>query len=106
MKNTSVLSAVPCNICYCLVYGTLLPRTSTHPFERIGTPLQVFSWTAPALNHAMDCVRAEDASSSQLGYEGHVPGQVRSVTVLTFFRSILSAFIQSQKVLVCLVIFQ
>ncbi|MCI4386369.1 hypothetical protein PGIGA_G00061460 [Pangasianodon gigas] len=51
-------------------------RTSTHPFERIGTPLQVFSWTAPALDHAMDCVRAEDASSTQLGYEGHVPGQV------------------------------
>ncbi|KAM9451424.1 clustered mitochondria protein homolog isoform 1-T1 [Clarias gariepinus] len=54
----------------------LKKRTSTHPFERIGTPLQVFSWTAPALDHAMDCVRAEDACSSQLGYEGQVPGQV------------------------------
>ncbi|XP_027033032.1 clustered mitochondria protein homolog isoform X2 [Tachysurus fulvidraco] len=51
-------------------------RTSTHPFERIGTPLQVFSWTAPALDHSMDCVRAEDASFSQLDYEGHMPGQV------------------------------
>ncbi|KAK3523983.1 hypothetical protein QTP70_017491 [Hemibagrus guttatus] len=51
-------------------------RTSTHPFERIGTPLQVFSWTAPALDHSMDCVRAEDVSFSQLDYEGHMPGQV------------------------------
>ncbi|KAF7697343.1 hypothetical protein HF521_005761 [Silurus meridionalis] len=51
-------------------------RISTHPFERIGTPLQVFSWTAPTLDHSMDCVRAEEASSSQLYYEGHVPGQV------------------------------
>ncbi|KAI4897571.1 hypothetical protein NFI96_020853, partial [Prochilodus magdalenae] len=52
-------------------------RTSTHPFERIATPFQVFSWTAPALDHAMDCVRAEDTSSSHLGYEDHVPGQIR-----------------------------
>lgn len=38
--------------------------------------MQVFSWTAPALDHSMDCVRAEDASFSQLDYEGHMPGQV------------------------------
>uniref|UniRef100_A0A8B9J6L3 Clustered mitochondria protein homolog n=1 Tax=Astyanax mexicanus TaxID=7994 RepID=A0A8B9J6L3_ASTMX len=55
----------------------LKKRTSTHPFERISTPFQLFSWTAPALDHAMDCVRAEDASSSRLGYEEHVPGQIR-----------------------------
>ncbi|XP_051959972.1 clustered mitochondria protein homolog [Xyrauchen texanus] len=51
-------------------------RESTHPFERIATPFQVFSWTAPALDHSMDCVRAEDASSS-LGYEEHIPAQAR-----------------------------
>ncbi|XP_017559847.1 clustered mitochondria protein homolog isoform X1 [Pygocentrus nattereri] len=55
----------------------LKKRTSTHPFERIATPFQVFGWTAPALDHAMDCVRAEDTSSSHLGYEDHVPGQIR-----------------------------
>ncbi|KAK1788065.1 hypothetical protein P4O66_016542, partial [Electrophorus voltai] len=55
----------------------LKKRTSTHPFERIATPFQVFSWTAPALDHAMDCVRAEDASPSCLAYEEHVPGQIR-----------------------------
>lgn len=76
---------------------TMHPRTSTHPFERIGTPLQVFSWTAPALDHAMDCVRAEDASSSQLGFEGHVPGQVLFCPI----RSMLLYLTQSKKVLVC-----
>ncbi|XP_051536679.1 clustered mitochondria protein homolog isoform X2 [Myxocyprinus asiaticus] len=55
----------------------LKKRGSTHPFERIATPFQVFSWSAPALDHTMDCVRAEDASSSCLGYEEHVPGQAR-----------------------------
>ncbi|XP_066502027.1 clustered mitochondria protein homolog isoform X2 [Hoplias malabaricus] len=55
----------------------LKKRTSTHPFERIAMPFQVFSWIAPALDHARDCVRAEDTSSSHLGYEDHVPGQIR-----------------------------
>ncbi|KAI7795880.1 clustered mitochondria protein homolog [Triplophysa rosa] len=53
----------------------LKKRGSTHPFERIATPFQVFSWTAPALDHTMDCVRAEDASFFRTGYEEHLPGQ-------------------------------
>uniref|UniRef100_A0A3Q1ATR1 Clustered mitochondria protein homolog n=1 Tax=Amphiprion ocellaris TaxID=80972 RepID=A0A3Q1ATR1_AMPOC len=48
-----------------------------HPFERIATPFQVYSWTAPQVDHAMDCVRAEDAYTSRLGYEEHIPGQTR-----------------------------
>ncbi|XP_076835509.1 clustered mitochondria protein homolog isoform X2 [Brachyhypopomus gauderio] len=52
-------------------------RTSTHPFERIATPFQVFSWAAPAVDHAIDCVRAEDPSPSCLPYEENVPGQIR-----------------------------
>lgn len=28
------------------------------------------------MDHAMDCVRAEDAYTSRLGYEEHIPGQV------------------------------
>lgn len=51
-------------------------RVQRHPFERIATPFQVYSWTAPQIDHAMDCVRAEDAYTSRLGYEEHIPGQV------------------------------
>uniref|UniRef100_A0A7N8Y075 Clustered mitochondria protein homolog n=1 Tax=Mastacembelus armatus TaxID=205130 RepID=A0A7N8Y075_9TELE len=52
-------------------------RVQRHPFERIATPFQVYSWTAPQVDHAMDCVRAEDAYTSRLGYEEHIPGQTR-----------------------------
>uniref|UniRef100_A0A8C3VNI9 Clustered mitochondria protein homolog n=1 Tax=Catagonus wagneri TaxID=51154 RepID=A0A8C3VNI9_9CETA len=52
-------------------------RVQRHPFERIATPFQVYSWTAPQAEHAMDCVRAEDAYTSRLGYEEHIPGQTR-----------------------------
>ncbi|XP_059389031.1 clustered mitochondria protein homolog isoform X2 [Carassius carassius] len=52
-------------------------RVQRHPFERIATPFQVYSWTAPQIDHAMDCVRAEDAYTSRLGYEEHIPGQTR-----------------------------
>ncbi|KPP79652.1 clustered mitochondria protein-like [Scleropages formosus] len=58
----------------------VLPATvivQRHPFERIATPFQVYSWTAPQVDHAMDCVRAEDAYTSRLGYEEHIPGQTR-----------------------------
>ncbi|XP_056586170.1 clustered mitochondria protein homolog isoform X2 [Triplophysa dalaica] len=55
----------------------LKKRESTHPFKRIATPFQVFSWTAPALDHTLDCVRAEDASFFRMGYEEHLPGQAR-----------------------------
>ncbi|XP_068173701.1 clustered mitochondria protein homolog isoform X2 [Antennarius striatus] len=52
-------------------------RVQRHLFERIATPFQVYSWTAPQVDHAMDCVRAEDAYTSRLGYEEHIPGQTR-----------------------------
>lgn len=52
-------------------------RRDKHPFERVGTPYQVYSWLAPQLEHYVDTIRAEDASSSKLGYEEHLPGQVR-----------------------------
>nr|XP_033777453.1 clustered mitochondria protein homolog isoform X2 [Geotrypetes seraphini] len=52
-------------------------RVQRHPFERIATPFQVYSWTAPLAEHVMDCVRAEDAYTSRLGYEEHIPGQTR-----------------------------
>ncbi|XP_078535441.1 clustered mitochondria protein homolog isoform X4 [Lissotriton helveticus] len=52
-------------------------RVQKHPFERIATPFQLYSWTAPQAEHGMDCVRAEDAYTSRLGYEEHIPGQTR-----------------------------
>uniref|UniRef100_A0A8C5LUA4 Clustered mitochondria protein homolog n=1 Tax=Leptobrachium leishanense TaxID=445787 RepID=A0A8C5LUA4_9ANUR len=52
-------------------------RVQRHPFERIATPFQLYSWTAPQVEHAIDCVRAEDAYTSRLGYEEHIPGQTR-----------------------------
>ncbi|KAG5682061.1 hypothetical protein PVAND_011446 [Polypedilum vanderplanki] len=52
-------------------------RTQRHPFERVATPYQVYTWCAPALEHTIDAIRAEDTFSSKLGYEEHIPGQTR-----------------------------
>ncbi|CAG2106044.1 unnamed protein product [Medioppia subpectinata] len=52
-------------------------RHQRHPFERVATPYQMYSWTAPHLDHTIDSIRAEDAFSSKLGYEEHIPGQTR-----------------------------
>lgn len=52
-------------------------RTSRHPYERVPTPYQVYSWVGPQLEHNIDAIRAEDAFSSKLGYEEHIPGQTR-----------------------------
>ncbi|XP_043225112.1 clustered mitochondria protein homolog isoform X2 [Amphibalanus amphitrite] len=52
-------------------------RTARHPFERVATPYQVYTWAAPPLEHTLDAIRAEDAFSSKLGYEEHIPGQTR-----------------------------
>ncbi len=52
-------------------------RHQRHPFERVATPYQMYSWTAPHLEHTIDSIRAEDAFSSKLGYEEHIPGQTR-----------------------------
>lgn len=31
-----------------------------HPFERVATPYQIFSWLAPSMEHSIDAIRAED----------------------------------------------
>lgn len=64
-------------------------RVQRHPFERIATPFQVYSWTAPQAEHAMDCVRAEDAYTSRLGYEEHIPGQVLLLLCLMTLAKVL-----------------
>merc|ERR1712106_657161 len=52
-------------------------RTGRHPYERVPTPYQMYSWIGPMLEHNIDTIRAEDAFSSKLGYEEHIPGQTR-----------------------------
>ncbi|XP_055854273.1 protein clueless isoform X2 [Episyrphus balteatus] len=52
-------------------------RTLRHAFERVATPYQVYTWSSPQLEHTIDAIRAEDAFSSKLGYEEHIPGQTR-----------------------------
>ncbi|XP_029475701.1 clustered mitochondria protein homolog isoform X2 [Rhinatrema bivittatum] len=52
-------------------------RVHRHPLERIATPFQTYSWTAPCTDHMIDYVRAEDAYASRLGYEEHIPGHTR-----------------------------
>ena len=37
----------------------------------------MYSWIGPQLEHNIDTIRAEDAFSSKLGYEEHIPGQTR-----------------------------
>ncbi|KAK4301673.1 hypothetical protein Pmani_026201 [Petrolisthes manimaculis] len=59
-------------------FATLLKkRSSRHPFERVVTPYQVYAWSSPSVEHGIDALRAEDAFSSKLGYEEHIPGQTR-----------------------------
>ncbi|XP_074643957.1 clustered mitochondria protein homolog [Tubulanus polymorphus] len=55
----------------------LKKRAQKHPFERVPTPYQVYSWIAPPQEHTVDSIRGEDAFSSKLGYEEHIPGQTR-----------------------------
>lgn len=52
-------------------------RNERHPFERVATPYQLYTWTAPLMDHTLDAIRAEDTFSSKLGYEEHIPGQTR-----------------------------
>lgn len=55
----------------------LKKRSQKHPFERVPTPYQVYTWLAPQPDHQVDYIRAEDAFSTRLGYEEHIPGQTR-----------------------------
>ena len=38
----------------------LKKRAGKHPFERVPTPYQIFSWMAPLPEHTVDYIRAED----------------------------------------------
>ena len=41
----------------------LKKRSQKHPFERVPTPYQVYSWMAPHPEHVIDYIRAEDGKS-------------------------------------------
>lgn len=58
---------------------TQLQKTSLkrHPLEVIPTPYQVFPWAVPQAEHTIDTLRAEDAAAIRIGYEEHMPGQLR-----------------------------
>lgn len=47
-----------------------------HPYERIATPFQVFTWIARQEEHTLDCVRTEEMQPSHMGPEEHAAGQV------------------------------
>lgn len=36
-------------------------RTQRHPFERVATPYQLYSWASPHIEHTVDAIRAEDS---------------------------------------------
>ena len=57
--------------------GLQKKRTQRHPYERVATPYQIYAWMSPQMEHTIDAIRAEDAFSSKLGYEEHIPGQTR-----------------------------
>lgn len=38
----------------------LKKRGQKHPFERVPTPYQIYSWMAPQSEHSVDYIRAED----------------------------------------------
>nr|CAD7587605.1 unnamed protein product [Timema genevievae] len=92
MLTTSVINlGPPSHLCHALIdlLNQISPlfkrnftvlqkkRTQRHPFERVATPYQVYTWCAPMLDHTVDAIRAEDTFSSKLGYEEHIPGQTR-----------------------------
>ncbi|KAG7224622.1 hypothetical protein INR49_011375 [Caranx melampygus] len=52
-------------------------RVQQHPYERFAAPFQVFTWTAPHGDHALDCVKAEDTHASHMGQDKHTAGQSR-----------------------------
>ncbi|WAR03982.1 CLU-like protein [Mya arenaria] len=55
----------------------LKKRGQKHPFERVPTPYQIYTWMVPQTDHTVDYIRAEDAFTTRLGYEEHIPGQTR-----------------------------
>jgi protein TIF31 len=72
-------SATPSHLCHSLIelLNQISPqfkrnfallqkkRSQRHPFERVATPYQLYTWTAPMMDHTIDAIRAEDSKSNQ-----------------------------------------
>ncbi|TKS65350.1 Clustered mitochondria protein -like protein [Collichthys lucidus] len=52
-------------------------RVQQHPYERIATPFQLFTWIAHQGDHTLNCVRAEETHTSCMGQDEHTAGQSR-----------------------------
>lgn len=52
-------------------------RKLMHPFEKMVTPHQVYSWLSPHMPVFYDHMRGEDAFSTRYPLEDHLPGQAR-----------------------------
>uniref|UniRef100_A0A3Q4BA58 Clu domain-containing protein n=1 Tax=Mola mola TaxID=94237 RepID=A0A3Q4BA58_MOLML len=52
-------------------------RVQQHPYERIATPFQTFTWIARQEDHSLDCIRVEETHTSCTGQEEHTAGQSR-----------------------------
>ena len=46
-------------------------RQQRHPFERVATPYQVYSWTSPSFDHSIDAIRAVVATLGGTGGLGN-----------------------------------
>ncbi|MFH4976175.1 hypothetical protein AB6A40_002884 [Gnathostoma spinigerum] len=56
----------------------LKKRAEKHVYERLPTPYQVNTWTAPNIEQTEDAIRAEDCTQPhRIGLEDHIPGQIR-----------------------------
>uniref|UniRef100_A0A673BVC9 Clu domain-containing protein n=1 Tax=Sphaeramia orbicularis TaxID=375764 RepID=A0A673BVC9_9TELE len=89
--NFNPKPAVPRSLCHSLVellsqvspafrknYSMLQKkRVQQHPYERIATSFQLFTWTAPQGDHILDGVRAEETHTSRMGQDEHTAGQSR-----------------------------
>ena len=49
----------------------LKKRAQKHPFERVPTPYQIYSWMLPMPEHTVDYIRAEDGRYTCLAKDSH-----------------------------------
>uniref|UniRef100_A0A3B3ZPN6 Clu domain-containing protein n=1 Tax=Periophthalmus magnuspinnatus TaxID=409849 RepID=A0A3B3ZPN6_9GOBI len=52
-------------------------RLQQHPYERIPTLFQTYTWIAPLADHRLDGIRAEETHSSHMGLDDLTAGQNR-----------------------------
>ena len=68
----------------------LKKRAGKHPFERVPTPYQIFSWMAPLPEHTVDYIRAEDGMYENVA-------EIRRYRVDSFFHKLVGPDIKQKK---------